>query len=114
MVVSQSVAFSPVTIKSDFYSDLTHKKELMNCPRWLFAIEPICQRNGMEHLSVMTWKYTIKLTDVAIVLATISGTIFAVQSQKWLERHRSVQERRLFIFRTLMSTHAAVLSPGHV
>ena len=62
----------------------------------------------------MTWDYTIKLTDVAIVLATASGPIFAVQAQKCLERRRSVQERRLLIFRTLMSTRAAVLSPGHV
>lgn len=62
----------------------------------------------------MTWDYTIKLTDLAIVFATVAGPILAVQAQKWLERHRAVVDRRTFIFRILMATRATRLSPGHV
>lgn len=57
---------------------------------------------------------TIKLTDVAIVFATIVGPISAVQAQKWLERKRAIQDRRATIFRALMATRAASLSPGHI
>jgi hypothetical protein len=62
----------------------------------------------------MIWDYTIKLTDVAIVIAAMLGPVLAVQAQKWLERERDVKERRLVIFRTLMATRAAMLSPQHV
>jgi len=62
----------------------------------------------------MIWDYSIKLTDVAIVIAALLGPVLAVQAQKWLERKRDVKERRLAIFRTLMATRAAMLSPQHV
>ncbi|PIL19521.1 hypothetical protein P775_14185 [Puniceibacterium antarcticum] len=62
----------------------------------------------------MIWDYTIRLTDVAIVAAALLGPVLAVQAQKWLERKRDVKERRLSIFRTLMATRAAMLSPQHV
>jgi hypothetical protein len=63
---------------------------------------------------MMTWDYTIKITDIAIIFATIAGPIFAVQAQKWLERGRAIQDRQNAIFRTLMATRGAMLSPGHV
>lgn len=62
----------------------------------------------------MVWDFTIKLTDIAIVVAALLGPVLAVQTQKWLERKRETKERRLFIFRTLMATRAAMLSPQHV
>ncbi len=62
----------------------------------------------------MTWDYTIKATDVAIIVATLAGPILAVQAQKWLERGRAINDRRAAIFRVLMATRAAMLSPGHV
>lgn len=62
----------------------------------------------------MIWDSTIKLTDVAIVVAALVGPVLAVQAQKWLERKRNMNERRLAIFRTLMATRAAMLSPPHV
>ena len=62
----------------------------------------------------MNWDYSIKLTDVAIVIAALLGPVLAVQAQKWLERKRDVKERRLAIFRTLMATRAVMLSPQHV
>ena len=62
----------------------------------------------------MTVDWTLKATDVAIVFATILGPVLAVQAQKWLERGRAIRDRRMWIFRVLMSTRAARLSAPHV
>ncbi|SMX30037.1 hypothetical protein TRP8649_04177 [Pelagimonas phthalicica] len=62
----------------------------------------------------MILDYTIRLTDVAIVIAALLGPVLAVQAQKFLERRRDIKERRLAIFRILMATRAAMLSPQHV
>lgn len=56
----------------------------------------------------------MRSTDIAIIFATLAGPILAVQAQMWLERRRIRKERRLAIFRTLMATRAASLSPEHV
>lgn len=66
----------------------------------------------MQATTVATWTFDISST--AIVAATIAGPILAVQAQKWLERGRAINERRATIFRVLMATRAARLSPGHV
>lgn len=57
---------------------------------------------------------TLRLSDIAIVVATLLGPILAVQAQKWLERKRELRDRRLEIFRNLMATRAAFLSDRHV
>lgn len=62
----------------------------------------------------MTFDWTIKITDIAIVFATIGGPILAVQAQKWLEKGREIKQRRALIFRTLMATRATTLSQAHV
>ena len=61
---------------------------------------------------VADWAF--KVSDLAIVGATIAGPILAVQAQKWLERGRAIQDRRVAIFRALMATRAARLAPAHV
>jgi len=62
----------------------------------------------------MVWDYTIRWTDVAIIVATVADPILAVQAQKLVERRRAIIDRRNAIFRVLMATRAATLSPGHV
>ncbi|MPT47110.1 MAG: hypothetical protein E2598_01665 [Sphingobium sp.] len=62
--------------------------------------------------TVATW--TFQLSDVAIIIATLAGPVLAVQAQKWLEKSRAINDRRNHIFRVLMATRAARLSPGHV
>jgi hypothetical protein len=62
----------------------------------------------------MTWDWTIKLADIAIILATGLGPILAVQVQKIFEKRRATEGRRLQIFRMLMATRATRLSPAHV
>ena len=58
--------------------------------------------------------YTVNLTDLAIVSATIFGPIFAVQVQKAVERWRAESNRRDGIFKTLMATRATRLAPTHI
>lgn len=60
------------------------------------------------------WITSISGTNLAIICATLLGPVLAVQAQKWLEGNRAIKERRLAIFRTLMATRAANLSPQHV
>ncbi len=62
----------------------------------------------------MTFDWTLKLGDIAIVLATFLGPIAAIQAQKIVEARREQQQRRVAIFKTLMATRAAMLSPAHV
>jgi hypothetical protein len=52
--------------------------------------------------------------DIAIIFATLLGPVLAVQAQKWVERGRERQQRRLHLFRVLMTTRRAPLSPTHV
>ncbi len=52
--------------------------------------------------------------DAALILATILGPVLAVQAQKRIEAARAPRERRVEVFKTLMATRAAGLSPRHV
>jgi hypothetical protein len=52
--------------------------------------------------------------DIIMTLAVILGPIAAVQIQKWLEQSRNRTERKLKIFKTLMSTRATRVSIEHV
>lgn len=55
-----------------------------------------------------------KMSDVAIIFATLLGPILAVQIQKWLEEYRAERDRRTKLFQVLMATRSALLSPAHV
>ena len=57
------------------------------------------------------WNITLTTVDFAIIFATLLGPVLAVQAQKLLERQRDIKGWRLAIFRTLMATRAAMLSP---
>lgn len=52
--------------------------------------------------------------DWAIVFATLMGPVLAVQAQKWIEALRKTSEAKDLIFRSLMATRGARLSPEHV
>jgi hypothetical protein len=62
----------------------------------------------------MTIDWTFRMGEAAIVFATLLGPVLAVQAQKWIERARERKQRKIGIFRTLMATRAAFLSPAHV
>jgi hypothetical protein len=57
---------------------------------------------------------TPKMTDYLIVAATLLSPLIALQVQRWLDRIREVKAGRLWVFRTLMATRAARISPQHV
>jgi hypothetical protein len=52
--------------------------------------------------------------EYVIAVSTLVGPLLAVQAQKYLERWREKENRRLTIFRVLMSTRPANLSAAHV
>ncbi|MBL6957301.1 MAG: hypothetical protein ISR54_10905 [Chlorobium phaeobacteroides] len=54
------------------------------------------------------------LNEVLMIVAIILAPVIAVQVQKWLEIFREERGRRLRIFKTLMATRAANVSPEHV
>jgi hypothetical protein len=56
----------------------------------------------------------LEIKDWVTVSAVIVGPILAVQAQKWVESIREKRERRLKIFRGLMSTRAERISREHV
>jgi hypothetical protein len=58
--------------------------------------------------------FGLKIAEWLIILATVMGPILAVQTQKFIERWREKQERKLRIFQALMATRTARVSPGHV
>jgi hypothetical protein len=63
---------------------------------------------------VMQVDWSIKFTDILIVVVTFLGPIMAVQIQKLLERNRETNISRNRLFKTLMATRALNLSPAHV
>lgn len=64
--------------------------------------------------SRMIIDWTFRIGEICIVIATFLGPVAAVQAQKWIERARDYRQRQIWIFRTLMTTRAAPLSPAHV
>jgi hypothetical protein len=58
--------------------------------------------------------WSIKFTDILIVVVAFLGPIMAVQIQKLLERNREINNSRNRLFKTLMATRALNLSPAHV
>lgn len=62
----------------------------------------------------MSIDWSIKATDVAIIFATLVGPILAVWASEWRQRQKAASDRREWVFRTLMTTRGAKLSPEHV
>lgn len=62
----------------------------------------------------MTIDWTIKVTDLAVVFAALLSPLIAVQVTEWIRRNQEARNRKLHVFRTLMSTRAASLAPTHV
>lgn len=58
--------------------------------------------------------WTIKVTDLATVFAALLSPLIAVQVTEWIRRSQEARNRKLHVFRTLMSTRAASLAPTHV
>ncbi len=54
------------------------------------------------------------ISDWLVILAIIIAPILAVRIQKFMDRRKEEKERKMHVFRTLMATRAAPLSPLHV
>ena len=62
----------------------------------------------------MQWDWTVKVTDLAIVFATLFGPIVAILAQGQIDRSRERRRRREALFFSLMRTRATPLSTEHV
>jgi hypothetical protein len=62
----------------------------------------------------MSIDWTIKATDIAIVFATLAGPILAIWASEKRQKDRQNQERKEWVFRTLMTTRSARLHPDHI
>ena len=62
----------------------------------------------------MSWDWTIKITDVIMIGAIVIGPIVAVRITENLRHRKDSRERKVHIFRTLMSTRSASLAAMHV
>ncbi|MGE0496812.1 MAG: DUF6680 family protein [Ramlibacter sp.] len=56
----------------------------------------------------------MEFSTFAIVLATFLGPVVAVQAQKYLERAREVERRKIWVFTMLMATRHDRLAVDHV
>ena len=56
----------------------------------------------------------MRIPDWLMIAAVLLAPLVAVQVQKILERYREDKARRLNVFKTLMATRAATVSPQHV
>jgi hypothetical protein len=54
------------------------------------------------------------ISDWLMIIAVVLGPILAVQTQKLIEKWKEARGRKLGIFKTLMATRGARLSPQHV
>lgn len=54
------------------------------------------------------------ISDAFMIAAVLLGPVLAVQVQKFIEKINDVKIRKLWVFKTLMATRGAALSPQHV
>jgi hypothetical protein len=62
----------------------------------------------------MAWDWTIKITDIIIIIAIAVGPIIAVQITEYLRKQQDAKNRKVHIFRTLMATRSAQLAAMHI
>jgi hypothetical protein len=61
----------------------------------------------------MQFDWTLKTTDLVMIVAVFAGPIVAVQLESFLRHRRDTHERRVRIFRTLMATRLSTLAQTH-
>lgn len=62
----------------------------------------------------MAIDYTVKFTDLIMIVAVVVGPIVAVRLTRFLDEQREIRGRKLWIYKTLMATRAYTLSAQHV
>lgn len=61
-----------------------------------------------------TDQWLVIVSAAASVAAIVASPIIALEVQKHLDEGRAARERKLSIFRKLMTTRATTMSPAHV
>lgn len=71
-------------------------------------------RHLVQEESMVNLFKGMETKDIIMTLAVLIGPIASIQIQKWLESRRETRQRKLYVFRTLMSTRATRVSIDHV
>jgi len=62
----------------------------------------------------MQFDWTIKITDLVMIIALVVGPIAAVQITEYLRKSDDARKRKVHIFRTLMATRSSNLLYAHI
>ena len=62
----------------------------------------------------MIFDYTIKITDIIMIVALVGGPIAAVQIAEYLRKKEEFRKRQIHVFRTLMATRTTTLYYNHI
>lgn len=62
----------------------------------------------------MTFDWTVRVTDIVMILAVVAGPIAAVLATEVYRRRKEISDRKESVFRALMATRSATMSPTHV
>ena len=62
----------------------------------------------------MTFDFTVKISDIVMILALLLGPIIAVQITEHLRKAEDARKRKIHIFRTLMATRSSNLNYSHI
>src|SRR6266700_3331657 len=62
----------------------------------------------------MVFDWAIRITDLVTIIALLAGPIVAVQLAEMLRKRQDLRNRKRQIFRTLMATRSATLTPHHI
>jgi len=62
----------------------------------------------------MAWDWTLKITDIIMIVAIFAGPIIAVKITEKMRLNKDSFDRKVHIFRTLMATRSAPLSAMHI
>jgi hypothetical protein len=65
-------------------------------------------------VTLYTMNWSVKVTDLAIVFATLVGPFLAVYVTERQRKRADARNRRIHIFRTLMATRNATLAGTHI
>ncbi len=68
----------------------------------------------MQSLAIFTVDWTVRITDLASLIVVALSPFLAIWATEKIKERKDARARKLHIFRALMTTRQAILSPAHV
>jgi hypothetical protein len=64
--------------------------------------------------AIVQFDWTIRVTDIVMILALIMGPVIAVQIAEYIRKKDEAKKRKIRVFQTLMATRTASLAAKHI